>query len=112
MELSDQLIAIAKMLRCNFTLKNQPVEPKKVFSPTGLLPAIMKRSEQLSNFCLGHGLGCQFVDSPEAMMGTKVRLDDKTPTSLRVMCATDVLIEMVQNAPSRDQIPLDELMYD
>lgn len=112
MNLVKQLSAVSKILRCNFTLRDQPLPYDKVFSETGLLPAIMKRSEQLSNFCLGEGLGLTYENVPNSMLGIKVVFDDKVPDSLRLFCAVDVLIELVQSAPNYDLTPLDDLMYD
>ena len=112
MDINKQLIAVAKALRCNFTLRDQPIAVEQVFSDIGLLPAIMRRADQLSSFCLGYGLGLSFEEASNTMQGTKVKFDDKTPNSLRVMCATDVIIEFMQNAPTRSLTPLDDLLYD
>lgn len=112
MDISQQLAAVAKALRCNFTLRDQPVASDQVFSDSGLLPAIMRRADQLSVFCLGYGLGLTFEEAPNTMQGSKVKFDDKTPNSLRVMCATDIIVEFMQNAPTRAVTPLDDLLYD
>ena len=112
MNLVKQLCAVSKILRCNFTLRDQPIPADKVFAEDGLLPAIMRRSEQLSKFCLGYGLGLSFENKANSMLGTKVVFDDKVSNSLRLFCAVDVLIEIVQSAPSYDITPLDDLMYD
>jgi intracellular multiplication protein IcmS len=112
MDINKQLVALAKALRCNFTLRDQPIAAEQVFSEIGLLPAIMRRADQLSSFCLGYGLGLSFEEAPNTMQGTKVKFDDKTPNSLRVMCAADVMIEFMQNAPTRSLTPLDDLLYD
>lgn len=112
MELSDQVQAIAKVLRCNFTLRDNPISLDEVFKETGLLPAIMRRADQLCSFCLGYGLGVSFEEAQGAMLGVRVKFDEATPTSLRLICAADVLIELMQNSPTRDKTPLDDLMYD
>ncbi len=108
----SQIISIAKVLRCNFTLREQPISHEQVFSEKGLLPAIIRRADQLSSFCLGYGLGVSFEETQGAMLGVRVKFDDATPNSLRLLCATDVLIELMQHAPSHDITPLDDLMYD
>jgi intracellular multiplication protein IcmS len=112
MDLTQQVIAIAKGLRCNFTLKSAPISYEQVFEATGLLPAIVRRADQLSSFCLGYGLGASFEEQQGAMLGVKVKFDDATPNSLRLLCITDVLIEIMQSSPSREVTPLDDLMYD
>ncbi len=85
---------------------------EQIFAEGGLLPTIMKRADQLSTFCLGYGLGLIFEEAANTLVGKKVRFDDKTPNCLRVMCALDILVEAIQNAPSRAVTPLDDLLYD
>lgn len=63
MELHKQVEAIAKVLRCNFTLHDQPISIKDVFASTGLLPAIVRRADQLCSFCFGYGLGATFEEA-------------------------------------------------
>lgn len=108
----QQFCSVAKLLRCHFTLRDQPIPIEQALSETGLLPAIVRRADQLSSFCLGYGLGVSFEDSQSAMLGIRVKFDEATPNSLRLLCLTDVLIELIQQAPSRDVTPLDDLMYD
>lgn len=110
--LPQQIGDIARALRCNFVLREQPISIEQVFSETGLLPAIMRRAEQLCSFCLGYGLGVTFDESQGAMLGVRVKFDEVTPNSLRLLCAADVIIELIQHGPSRDLTPLDDLMYD
>lgn len=112
MTLTPQIIAITKVLRCNFTLRSAPINYEQVFADTGLLPAIVRRADQLCSFCLGYGLGVSFEEQQGAMLGVKVKFDEATPNSLRLLCITDVLIEIMQSSPSREVIPLDDLMYD
>jgi len=112
LDITQQLCAIAKTLRCNFTLQDQPISFERVFSESGLLPAIMRRADQLSSFCLGYGLGITYTDQGDAMLGVKAEFDDKTANTLRVMCALDVIIEIMQNAPSRTVTPIDELLIE
>ena len=110
--ISEKMCDVAKVLQCNFTVKDQKIEYEKVFSDMGLLPAIMRRADQLCSFCLGYGLGVKFEESQGAMLGVTVKFDEATPISLRLLCAADVLIEIMQQAPSRETTPLDDLMYD
>jgi len=110
--LVQQICAIAKTLRCNFMLRDQPISIEQVFAETGLLPAIIRRADQLCSFCLGYGLGVSFEEAQGGMLGVRVKFDEATPNSLRLLCAADVIIELMQHAPSRDMTPLDDLMYD
>lgn len=111
-EIVYQLIAIAKILECNFTLKGEAIAIDRVFAKKGLLPAIMRRADQLCSFCLGYGLGVTFEKADSAILGVSVEFDEVTPNALRLLCVADVLIEIIQTAPSMDITPLDQLMLD
>ena len=84
----------------------------EVFAPTGLLPAMSRRADQLCSLCLGYGLGLTFEEAEGAVLGVKVIFDDITPNTLRVLCITDVLNELTQSTPRGEMAPLDQLMYD
>jgi len=112
MELYEEVALIAKMLRCRFTLRDKPITIEEVCAPTGLLPAIVRRADQLCSFCLGYGLGATFEEASGGLLPMKVTFDEATPNSLRLICITDVIIELMQNAPTRESVPLDVLMYD
>ena len=53
----EAISGIAAAMGCQYLVKGEPIPYEKVFSPTGLLPAIMRRADQLCSFCLGYGLG-------------------------------------------------------
>ena len=111
-EAKKNLGLIAVNLNAKFYLNDRFVSFDEVFSDTGLLPAITKRADQLCSLCLGYGLGATYEEAESALLGTRVIFDDVTPNSLRLLCITDVLNELIQGGPSRDYTPLDELMYD
>lgn len=106
------MIKIAEKMKVNFSLNDHPITLNEVFSPTGLLPAIAKRAEQLSSLCLGYGLGFSIEEAQGALVNKKIVFDEVTPTILRVLCMTDTLFELIKASPSSTLIPLDELMYD
>lgn len=110
MDIPEQLIAVAKAMGCSYTVRGEPISFEQVFSPTGLLPAILRRADQLCSFCLGYGLGVTFERLETAMTGVVVQFDTVTPVVLRLLCATDVLYELMQQAASPDAIALDDLM--
>lgn len=112
MNFTEQMTAIAKTMGCRYLIKGEEIPMEKVFSPVGLLPAIMRRADQLCSFCLGYGLGLTFDRSETAMLSVVLQMDDTTPNILRLLCATDVLHEFMQQAPSPDAISLDDLMLD
>lgn len=112
MNISEQLAAIAKGMGCRYTIKGEPIAYEQVFSPQGLLPAIFRRADQLSSFCLGYGLGLTFERSENATLGVVVIFDNNVPNVLRLLCATDVLHEFMQQSASHDVVSLDDLMLD
>lgn len=111
-KIAKTMCAVAKQLKANFTLSGNAITYEEVFSPTGLLPAIVKRADQLASLCLGYGIGATFEDAEGSKLGTKVKFDEVTPNVVRYMTMTDVLTELIQSAPSKERTPLDELMYD
>lgn len=112
MDITKRMCAIAKQLEANFSFNDRPMTHKEVFSETGLLPALSRRADQLCSLCLGYGIGATFDEAEDSVLGVKVSFDDVTPTVLRLLCITDVLNELINSAPTRELIPLDELMYD
>lgn len=111
-DLSKNLNMVAKTLNAKFYLNDRFLSFDEVFSPTGMLPAIARRAEQLSSLCLGYGLGLSFEETQDSLTGTRVSFDSVTPNVLRLLCITDVIYELIQGGPSRDYTPLDELLYD
>lgn len=112
LDMSKSLSMVAATMNAKFYLNDRFVSFDEVFSSTGLLPAIAKRADQLCSLCLGYGLGVSFEDVEDALLGNRVVFDEVTPNSLRLLCMTDVINELIQGGPSRDYTPLDELMYD
>ena len=110
--LEKKLLAIVKQIPVTFTLKGSTISPKEIFSDVGLLPGLTKRADQLAQLCLGYGLGATYEDVEDALLGTKVNFDEFTPEVLRLLCIVDVLYELVKSSPMRDEVALDELMYD
>ncbi len=111
-DLSQQMIKAARLMHGNYSLNGRPLTMEEVFSPTGLLPGIARRADQLSSLCLGYGIGATFEESEGALLGVQVVFDDITPNVLRIMCMIDVLNELMKGTPKGDTVPLDQLMYD
>ena len=111
-DLSKCMELIAARMNARFYLNDRMISSADVFAPTGLLPAIARRADQLCSLCLGYGLGITFTDTESALLGHQVVFDNVTPNTLRLLCMTDVLHELVQGSPQTDYMPLDELMYD
>jgi len=112
MNISEQLGKVARLMNARFVLNGRPMTIDEVLAPTGLLPGLTRRADQLSSLCLGYGLGATFEEAEGSTLGVKVIFDDITPNVLRLLCLTDVLSELVQSTPPGDMTVLDQLMYD
>ncbi len=111
-DISKHLCAIASALGAKFTLNDRPISYEEVFAPTGLLPAMARRADQLCSLCLGYGIGLTFDEGEKSLLGVRVNFDDVTPNTLRLLCITDVVCELIQSHKTTVTTPLDELMYD
>jgi intracellular multiplication protein IcmS len=112
MSIQSDLIAVAKALHADFTLSDRLLSHDDVFSDIGLLPAMAKRADQLCSLCLGYGIGVSFEEVEKSQLGVRVKFDEMTPGVLRLMCLTDILCELINMSPSRELVPLDDLMLD
>ena len=112
LKITKQCYVLAKALNVNFTLNDNAIPYTDVFADIGMFPAIAKRADQLCSLCLGYGLGVSFTNEERSMLGVRLAFDEMTPDSLRLLCITDVLTELMYTAPSLKTTPLDELLYD
>jgi intracellular multiplication protein IcmS len=112
MNVSEQLAKIARAMNARFSLNGRPMTVDEVLAPTGLLPAIARRADQLSSLCLGYGIGVTFEEAEGSTLGVKAVFDDISPNVLRLLCLTDVINELIQHTPRGDLTALDQLMYD
>lgn len=112
LDISKQMIKIARSLNVQFTLSGRPLTMDEVFSTTGLLPGMARRADQLSSLCLGYGIGVTFEEAEGSLLGVKVIFDEITPNVLRLLCLTDVLNELTKSTPRGDPAPMDQLLYD
>jgi len=93
-------------------LKGRPLSYEELFAENGLLPGLSKRADQLLSLCLGYGIGANYEDKEDSLLGVKVLFDDFVPDVLRIFAIIDVLCEIVKTSPDSNRVPLDELMYD
>lgn len=112
MDVSQQLVQVVKHINARFSLNSRPMTAEEVFAPTGLLPAIARRADQLSSLCLGYGIGATFEQVEGSILGVKASFDDITPHVLRMLCLVDVVFELIKTTPKGEVTPLDQLMYD
>jgi len=112
MNFTKYFVEIAKGLRVNFTFNGKDLTHEQVFHSQGLLPGLFKRADQLSNFCLGKGLGVTFEDNKAATLGITFKIDDTVSNAYRVLCVTEIICEMIEASPDPKRVPLDSLQYD
>lgn len=112
LDVSQQMIKVARLLNGRFSLNGRPMTMEEVFSPTGLLPGIARRADQLSSLCLGYGIGVTFEEAEGSVLGVKVTFDEITPNILRLLCMIDVLNELMKGTARGEMTTLDQLMYD
>lgn len=111
-DMPQQLAKVARAMGARFSLNGRPMTVDEVFAPTGLLPAIARRADQLCSLCLGYGIGVTFDEAEGSVLGVKVVFDEITPNILRMLCIADVVNELLQSTPRGDMTALDQLMYD
>ncbi|HSW71234.1 MAG TPA: type IV secretion IcmS family protein [Gammaproteobacteria bacterium] len=111
-DVAQQMVKIAQTLNARFSLNGRPMTAEEVFNPSGLLPAIARRADQLSSLCLGYGIGATFEQAEGTTLGVKAIFDDITPNVLRLLCLIDVLFELIKGTPKGEMSALDQLMYD
>ena len=112
LDITQQMIKLARVMNVQFTLNGRPMTMDEVFSTSGLLPGMARRADQLSSLCLGYGIGVTFEEAEGSVLGVKAIFDDITPNVLRLLCLTDVLHELVKGTPKGEAAALDQLMYD
>jgi len=112
MEIYKVLSLIIDKIDVSFTLNNKPMSSEDICKPNGLFPALMRRADQLSSFCLKHGLGVKFEKSPESTIGIIATLDNTVSNAYIIMCVTEIIYEIIEASPNKRLVALDHLMYD
>ena len=100
--------ALAVRSGVSYTYRGRDLQDEEVFSPFGLLPAILKRAESLSLMCLGQGLGVSFKDVEKSMLGYTVEINDDDRHFLQHLCVMDVMEELHKTA-NNGKVDLNEL---
>lgn len=112
MTLAESLVRLAHYLNKSFTFKGEPIHYQDVFSPTGLLPGLARRAEQVANLCQGgDSLGARYQDDESALLGMSVSFDQQLSDQVRLFYFLDTLLELIDMSPDPNTIALDELMY-
>ena len=112
MDIYKVLSLVIDKIDVTFTLNNKPISSEEICKPTGLFPALIRRADQLSSFCLKHGLGVKFDKASDTTIGITANLDDTISNAFRIMCITEIVYEIIEASPNKKQVALDHLMYD
>ena len=112
LNMTELMIKAARVMNGRYSLNGRPLTMEEAFAPTGILPGIAKRADQLASLCLGYGLGVTFEDKEGALLGISVTFDDLTPNALRLLCMIDVLNELMRGTRKGDLSAMDQLLYD
>lgn len=112
MDIYKCMALIADRMQVKFTLNNKTMTSSEVFAENGMFPAIIKRADQLSAFCLGTGLGLGYEESANSLLGTRAIMDNTVSNAYRIMCMTEILYELVESSPNPRLLALDNLMFD
>lgn len=110
--MTELMIKAARAMNGRYALNGRPLTMEETFSPTGLLPGIARRADQLASLCLGYGLGITIEDAEGSLLGISVTFDELTPNALRVLCMIDVLNELMRGTRRGELSSMDQLMYD
>ena len=111
-DMSELMTKVARLWQGQYSLEGRLLTMDEVFSPTGLLPGIARRADQLASLCLGYGIGASFEEVEGTPLGIKVIFDDITPNVVRLLCMVDVLAELMRGIPPGGVTELDQLTYD
>jgi len=93
-----------------YTLRSKSLTYEEVFSPRGLLPALLKSANQLSTLCLNKKYPVTFQDYEKSTLGFEVSVaDEKIDTDLLLIIIDQ--LNMVTKGVRKGRVALDEWMY-
>ena len=98
MSISSQMQSIAKEAGMQFTFRGSPISYEEVFSEEGLLPGLAKRADQVAQLTFGYGLGITFESNESLLLGKRVKFDEYTPESVRLLCLLDQVMDIAKAA--------------
>lgn len=104
-------MALTRHFELTYVLRSKEVDPEEVFSDVGLLPALLKRSDQLASLCFGVTSGASYKDEDKSMLGTRLILPKKPLPVSSLVCIQDTLLE-ISRGVKKNRVELDELLYD
>ena len=110
--LTNILVTHSRTQNWGFTLRGNPVTPEEIFSALGLLPAMAKRADQIATLCFGYGIGVDLPKQDKTTLGYTVTLRPTASPFILVLCVFDVLEEIAKHAVKKNQIAMDELLYE
>ena len=105
--------SVASKRGLKFALRSKLVDVDEVFSDVGLLPALLKRADQLCMLCFGVSSGALYSEDEKSILGTRVRIEDHVeslPMGVYA-CMLDTMLEIARGERN-GRIDMDELLYD
>ena len=96
-----------------FALRSKLIEADEVFSEVGLMPALLKRSDQLCMLCFGVTSGAVYAEEEKSILGTRVSIQsaaESLPMGVYA-CMLDTMLEIARGERN-GRIDMDELLYD
>lgn len=114
MNLTNFLAAFFKQQGFKFKLYDSYLSDEELFSDDGVMVAVVKQADRLCDICFGYGLGVNFEEDSEAILGLRQSFDDGTPDILRLIFIYEAILELVSTKPSEDgltEVILDDVLY-
>lgn len=108
-DFTKQIIAVTKYLECKFYYQGKVINETEAFAYDGLLPGLMKKADQIANFCLGYDLGVEYSKNEKSLIGFSVKFNQEVPNAVRLLCAVDALVEIIQSSSGVSEVHLDAL---
>ncbi len=112
MQIGETLARIFTAEKKQFVFNGKLLSMSQIFAENGLLPGLVKRADEMVVFCLGYGMGADFVEDQNSLLGQRVQFDTMTPDSLRLLFIYEVIMDIAEVAYDGDgNIILDEVIY-
>jgi len=114
-EFLDTLYKILLALNVVFTYDEKNISYSKVFSPTGFLPSIERRAEQLLQLTARRRLGITFEEAEGSLVGTKITFEKDISWTVRLFPTLVVLLDLCKDTRQYELslvVALDSLKYD
>lgn len=110
MDIQTLLEHSINQLNVHFKLNNKSLTSKNIVNNKTLVASIIKRADQLCSFCLNTSLNINFNKKEDSDID--LEFNDNTSHTLIMLCAIEIIIEIIETAPDTNNVNLDDLLYD